>query len=98
MEILLKKEYELILACVDHQVEKSFISDKAKRNKLTKRFPKLKNDINTSIQIKDGKTKTLNCTEDCFITIYKGKTKLEQHLKGKHSIRIQSGTVILAKL
>lgn len=98
METRMKKEYELLYVRVDNESEKVFISGKVKKSKLTKRMPKFKSDINAAVQIKDDEKEFLSCTERCFITIRKGKTQFDQHVKGKHSIRVYHDTVTLIRM
>ena len=98
METLMKKEYELLLVRIDDEVEQVFISDKVKRNKLSKRLPELKGDINSAIQLNEEEKKIFSCTERCSITIYKGKTSFEKRIRGKYSIRVYHDAITLTKL
>ena len=79
----MKKEYELLLVRIDDEIKQVFISDKVKRNKLAKRLPELKYDINSAVQINEEEKQILTCTERCSITIYKGKASFEKRIRGK---------------
>ena len=94
----MKKEYELLLVRIDDEVEQLFISDKVKRNKLAKRLPELKGDINSAVQLNEEEKKIFSCIERCSITIYKGKAIFEKRIRGKHSIRVYHDAITLIKL
>ena len=94
----MKKDYELFLVRIDHGVEQVFISDKVKRNKLRKRLPELKCDINSAIQLNKNEFKVLCSCEQCSITIYKGKTRVKKCIKGDYNIQIHHDSLTLIKL